>query len=101
MQHLPWVFPSFCSLFCSSVLILVVNFWSFLATLLQSPREDGHFSFFKLLWHFAFCMMFLLALATECQEHIIERIVYTRDQLIALCRSALLPVARPEVPKEL
>ena len=52
-------------------------------------------------------MMFLLALATEGQECIIERIVYTRDKLIALCKPALLcePAllrgARPEVPKEL
>ena len=47
--------------------------------------------------------MFLLTLATEGQE----RIVYTRDQLIALCKPALLcePALltrmRPEVPKEL
>ena len=52
-------------------------------------------------------MMFLLALAKEGQERIIERIVNTRDQLIALCKPALLcepallPVTRPEVPKEL
>ncbi|XP_030263833.1 uncharacterized protein LOC115575723 isoform X2 [Sparus aurata] len=46
--------------------------------------------------------MFLLALATEGQERIFERIVYTRDQLIALCEpTALLPGARPEVLKEL
>ena len=44
--------------------------------------------------------MFLLTLATERQERIIERIVYTRDQLIALCEPALLPGARPEVLKE-
>ena len=43
----------------------------------------------------------------EGQERIIERIVYTHDQLIALCKpallceSALLPGIRPEVPKEL
>ena len=30
-----------------------------------------------------------------------EGIVYTRDQLIALCKPALLPGARLEVPKEL
>ena len=52
-------------------------------------------------------MMFLLTLATEGQERIIERIAYTRDQLIALCKPALLcepallPGTRPEVPKEL
>ena len=46
-------------------------------------------------------MKFLLSLAMEGQEHIIEHIVYTRDQLIVLCEPALLPGARPEVPKEL
>ena len=51
--------------------------------------------------------MFLLSLATEGQKRIIEHIDYTRDQLIALCKSALLckpalqPGARPEVPKVL
>ena len=45
--------------------------------------------------------MFLLTLATESQEGILEHIVYTRDQLIALCEPALLPGARPEVLKEL
>ena len=28
-------------------------------------------------------------------------IVYTRDQLIGLCRPVLLPGAKPEIPKEL
>ena len=52
-------------------------------------------------------MMFLLTLAKEGQEHIIERIVYTRNQLIVLCKPALLcepallPGARPEVMNEL
>ena len=45
--------------------------------------------------------MFMLTLATEGQEHIIERIVYKHDQLIAPCKPALLPGTRPEVPKEL
>ena len=51
--------------------------------------------------------MFLLTLATEGQECIIECIVYTRDQLIVLCKPALLcepallPGTRPEVLKEL
>ena len=49
----------------------------------------------------------LRTLAKEGQERIIKRIVYMRDQLIALCKPALtcepalLPGARPEVPNEL
>ena len=35
-------------------------------------------------------MMFLLTLATEDQECIIEHIVYTSDQLISQCKPALL-----------
>ena len=46
-------------------------------------------------------MMVLLSLAMDVQKCSIERIVYTCNQLIALCNPALLPGARPEVPKEL
>ena len=73
-----------------------------MATLLQWPREDGHFPFLNFCSTFtALTMMFLLALATEGQERIFKRIVYTRDWLTVLCKPALLPQARPEVPKEL
>ena len=46
-------------------------------------------------------MMFLLSLATEGQECIIEHIVYTSNQLIMLYEAARLPGARPQVPKQL